>query len=67
MKFSCIKLEKRKENVVCVIRGRVIAAVSICKSSLIMEETFPNEGILEKLRRKGKNLAFYITTNKLTP
>jgi hypothetical protein len=32
-----------------------------------MEETFPNKGILEKLIRKGKSLAFYIAANKLKP
>jgi hypothetical protein len=29
-----------------------------------MEETLPDKGILEKLIRKGKNLAFYIAANK---
>jgi hypothetical protein len=29
-----------------------------------MEETFPNKGILEKLTREGKSLAFYTTVNK---
>jgi hypothetical protein len=29
-----------------------------------MEETLPNKGILEKLIREGKSLAFYITVNK---
>jgi hypothetical protein len=32
-----------------------------------MEEAFPNKGILEKLKGKGKGLAFYTTTNKLKP
>jgi hypothetical protein len=30
-----------------------------------MEETFPNKGILAKLARKGKNLAFYTIINKV--
>jgi hypothetical protein len=30
-----------------------------------MEETFANEGILEKLTREGKSLAFYIAVNKV--
>jgi len=30
-----------------------------------MEETFPNKGILEKLTRKEKSLAFYIVVNKV--
>jgi hypothetical protein len=30
-----------------------------------MEKTFPDKGILEKLTRKGKNLAFYIIINKV--
>jgi hypothetical protein len=29
-----------------------------------MEETFPNKGILKKLTRERKNLAFYIAVNK---
>jgi hypothetical protein len=29
-----------------------------------MKETLPEKGILEKLTRKGKNFAFYITVNK---
>jgi len=44
--------------------GCVIATMSIYKSSLIMEDTFPDKGILEKLTREGKNLAFYIVVNK---
>jgi hypothetical protein len=32
-----------------------------------MEETFPDKGIIEKLTKEGKSLAFYITTNKLKP
>jgi hypothetical protein len=32
-----------------------------------MEETFLNKGILEKLTREGKGLAFYTTINKLKP
>jgi hypothetical protein len=30
-----------------------------------MEKTLPDKGILEKLTRKGKNLAFYIIINKV--
>jgi hypothetical protein len=29
-----------------------------------MDEIFPNKGILEKLTREGKSLAFYIVINK---
>jgi hypothetical protein len=32
-----------------------------------MEETLPGKGILEKLSKKGKSLAFYIVANKLKP
>jgi hypothetical protein len=32
-----------------------------------MEKTLPDKGILEKLKREGKGLAFYTTTNKLKP
>jgi hypothetical protein len=49
-----IKLKRRKENVVYVNGGRVIAVVSIQKSSMTMEETLPNKGILEKLIKEGK-------------
>jgi hypothetical protein len=30
-----------------------------------MEETFHDKGILEKLKREGKSLAFYTTVNKV--
>jgi hypothetical protein len=32
-----------------------------------MEEILLNKGILEKLTREGKSLAFYIAANKLKP
>jgi hypothetical protein len=32
-----------------------------------MEEAFPDKGILEKLTREGKNLAYYTAINKLKP
>jgi hypothetical protein len=32
-----------------------------------MEENFLDKGILEKLIKERKNLAFYIATNKLKP
>jgi hypothetical protein len=32
-----------------------------------MEETLLDKGILEKLTREGKSLAFYIAVNKLKP
>jgi hypothetical protein len=32
-----------------------------------MEEIIPDKGILEKLTREGKSLAFYIAANKLKP
>jgi hypothetical protein len=32
-----------------------------------MEETFLAKGILEKLTKKGKSLAFYTVVNKLKP
>jgi hypothetical protein len=32
-----------------------------------MEETIFDKGILEKLKRERKGLAFHITTNKLKP
>jgi hypothetical protein len=44
--------------------GRVIAIVNIYKSSLTVEENFPDKRILEKLIREGKSLAFYIAVNK---
>ncbi len=54
-----------KKNVVCVNGGGVIATMNIQKSSLTMEETFPDKGILEKLIREGKSLAFYIVVKKV--
>jgi hypothetical protein len=30
-----------------------------------MEETLPDKGVLEKLTREGRSLAFYTTINKL--
>ncbi len=67
MKFSCLKLQRWKENVVYVNDGRVIAVVRILKSNLTMEETLINKGMLEKLTRKGKSFLFYTTANKLKP
>jgi hypothetical protein len=32
-----------------------------------MEETLPNKGMLERLTKEGKGLAFYITAIKLKP
>jgi hypothetical protein len=68
MKFSCIfsrnKLKRRKENIVYVNGGHVITAVNIEKSSLTMEEIFPNKEILKKLIREGKSLVFYTNVNK---
>jgi hypothetical protein len=32
-----------------------------------MEETLPDKGILKKLTREAKNLAFHTTINKLKP
>jgi hypothetical protein len=60
-----IKLKRRKENVMYVNGGRVIAIMSIYKSSLIMKETLFDKRILEKLTREGKRLVFYITVNKV--
>jgi hypothetical protein len=64
MKLSCIKLQRKKEHVY-VNGARIMAVVSIYKSCLTMEETLPDKRILEKLKGKGKGLAFYTTTNKL--
>jgi len=47
-----------------VNNGCVITVVNILKSSLTMEETFPNKGIIEKLTKEGKSLTFYTTVNK---
>jgi hypothetical protein len=32
-----------------------------------MKEILPDKGILEKLTKEGKSLAFYIAANKLKP
>jgi hypothetical protein len=34
---------------------------------LTMEEIIPDKGIFKKLKREGKGLAFYTSTNKLKP
>jgi hypothetical protein len=60
-----IKLKRRKENVVYVNGGRVIATASIYKSNLIMKETLFDKFFLEKLTREGKRLVFYIALNKV--
>jgi hypothetical protein len=60
-------LKTRKENIVYVNGDCVIIAMSIYKSSMTMEETFLNKGILEKLTREGTSLAFHIAINKLKP
>ncbi len=44
--------------------GCVIPAMSIYKSNLTIEETFPNKGILKQLIKEGKNLTFYTIVNK---
>jgi hypothetical protein len=62
--FSRIKLQRRKENIMYVNGGRVIAAMNIYKSSLTMEEIFPDKKILEKLTREGKSLTVYTSANK---
>jgi len=59
-----IKLKRRKENVVYANGDRVITAMSIQKSNMIMEETLPDQGILEKLTRERKSLAFHTAINK---
>jgi hypothetical protein len=61
------KLKRRKENVMYVNSGHVIAVMSIYKSNHTMEESLIDQGILEKLTRKGKSLAFYTIANKLKP
>ncbi len=45
--------------------GRVIAIMSIYKSNLTMEEILLDKGILKKLTREGKNLAFYTIVKKV--
>jgi len=57
-------LKRRKENVMYVNGGCVIIVVSIYKSNLTMGETVPDKGILKKLTKEGKSLAFYIVVNK---
>jgi hypothetical protein len=59
-----IKLKRRKENVAYENDDRVITAMSILKSNMIMEETFLDKGILEKLTRERKSLAFHTAINK---
>ncbi len=45
--------------------GHVIVTVNIYKSSLTMEEILFDKGIIEKVTRKGKSLAFYTAINKV--
>jgi hypothetical protein len=63
--FFLIVLKRRKENVMYVNDDYVIVVVNIYKSSLTMEEPLPTIGILEKLTREGKSLAFYTIVNKV--
>ncbi len=68
MKFSRIKLNRiRKENVMYVNGGHVILVVNIWKSSLTMEETFLDKGILEKLTKKEKVWPFIQLPKKMKP
>jgi hypothetical protein len=62
-----INCKEGKKNIVYINGGHVIAAVSIQKSNLTMEETLTNKRILKELTREGKSLAFYTPTNKLKP
>ncbi len=48
-----------------VTDDHVIIIGSIYKSSLNMEETFPDKGILKKLTIETKSLAFYTAINKV--
>ncbi len=43
----------------------VVVVVNIHKSILIMEEILLDKGILEKLIKEGKSLAFYTAVNKV--
>ncbi len=45
MKFSCIKMKRKKKNIVYVNDGRVMTIVSIQKFNLTMEETLLDRGI----------------------
>ncbi len=63
LELNCIK--KRKENVVYVNGGCVIAVMNIQKLNLTMEEILLDKFFLEKLIREGKSLAFYAIINKV--
>jgi len=67
MKFSCIKLQiKERKHNVCKWWP-----CNSCHKHLEIQfdygGNFLNKGILEKLTREGKNLAFYTAANKLKP
>ncbi len=62
-----IKLQRMKEYVVYVDGGRVITTMNIQKIQFDYGGNSPNKGILEKLKREKKGLAFYTSTNKLKP
>lgn len=53
MNFLCILnwIEKKERKLSVCNDGRVITIMNIKKSSLTMERTFPNKGILKKLTR----------------
>jgi hypothetical protein len=67
MKFSCIKLQikERKHSVckwwLCNSRREHLEIQSNYGGNSL------NKGILEKLIREGKNLAFYTAANKFKP
>jgi hypothetical protein len=67
MKFSCIL--NCKEGRTCnVCRGWLCNG---CHEHLKIQSNYggnyPDKGVLEKLKRENKGLAFYIAANKLKP
>jgi hypothetical protein len=58
-------MKRRKENIMYINGDCVVVVVNIHKSILIMEEILLDKGILEKLIKEGKSLAFYTAVNKV--
>jgi hypothetical protein len=67
MLVKIIELQRRNEHVVYVDSGRVITVMSIYKIQFDYGDNSPDQGILEKLKEKGRAWPFYITTKKMKP
>jgi len=69
MKFLCITKKERKRNICKRLscnnrREHLEIQFDYGRNFLTMYETFFNKGIIEKLTREGKSLAYYTIVNK---